>query len=69
MSHDAKYCKVTGEFDNKFKTQEVERENRIENAAAIFYALSELSVCKNSHSRTEDCSSHTEDCSPKKLTE
>ena len=38
--------------------QEIEREKRIANAAETFQAIvnySNISVCQNSHSRTEDC--------------
>ena len=40
--------------------QEIEREKRIANAAETFQAIvnySNISVCQNSHSRTEDCDS------------
>ena len=40
--------------------QEIEREKRIANAAETFQAIvnySKISVCQNSHSRTEDCDS------------
>ena len=51
---------MIGQSTNKLTSQEIEREKRIANAAETFQAIanySNISVCQNSHSLTEQCDS------------
>ena len=60
LAHDVTYCNTIGQSTDHMTSQEIEREKRIANAAEIFQAIanySNISVCQNSHSRTEDCDS------------
>ena len=60
LAHDVTYCNTIGQSTDHMTSQEIEREKRIANAAETFHAIanySNISVCQNSHSRTEDCES------------
>ena len=49
---------LIGLSDNKLTADEIEFQNRTENAAVILQALylhCKISVCQSSHLRTEDC--------------
>ena len=58
LAHDVIHCNTIGQSTDHMTCQEIEREKRIVNAAETFQAIvtySNISVCQNSHSRTEDC--------------
>ena len=60
LAHDVTHCNTVGQSTDHMTYQEIEREKRIANAAETFQAIvnySNISVCQNSHSRTEDCDS------------
>ena len=60
LAHDVIHCNTIGQSTDHMTCQEIEREKRIANAAETFQAIvnySNISVCQNSHSRTEDCDS------------
>ena len=60
LSHDVMHWNTIGQSTDNMTCQEIEREKRIANAAENFQAIvnySNISVCQNSHSRTEDCDS------------
>ena len=60
LAHDVTSCNTIGQSTDHMTSQEIERENRIANAAETFQAIanySNISVCQNSHSRTEQCDS------------
>ena len=60
LAHDVTYCNTIGQSTDHMTGQEIEREKRIANAAELFQAIanySNIPVCQNSHSRTEDCES------------
>ena len=59
-AHDVTYCNTIGQSTDRMTSQEIEREKRIANAAETFQAIanySNISVCQNSHLRTEECDS------------
>ena len=60
LAHDVTSCNTIGQSTDHMTSQETEREKRITNAAETFQAIanySNISVCQNSHSRTEQCDS------------
>ena len=60
LAHDVTSCNTIGQSTDHMTSQEIEREKRIANAAETFQAIayySSISVCQNSHSRTEQCDS------------
>ena len=60
LAHDVNSCNTIGQSTDHMTSQEIEREKRIANAAVTFQAIancSQISVCQNSHSRTEQCDS------------
>ena len=60
LAHNVTHCNTIGHSTDHMTFQEIEREKRIANAAETFQAIvnySNISVCQNSHSRTEDCDS------------
>ena len=60
LAHDVIHCNTIGQSTDHLTCQETEREKQIANAAETFHAIvnySNISVCQNSHSRTEDCDS------------
>ena len=60
LAHDVTSCNTIGQSTDHMTSQEIEREKRIANAAETFQAranYSNISVCQNSHSRTEQCDS------------
>ena len=60
LAHDITSCNTIGQSTDHMTSQEIEREKRIANAAETFQAIanySNISVCHNSHSRTEQCDS------------
>ena len=60
LADDVTSCNAIGQSTDHMTSQEIEREKRIANAAEIFQAISNhsnISVCQNSHSRTELCDS------------
>ena len=60
LAHDVTFCNKIGQSTDHMTRQELEPEKRIANAAETFQAIancSNISVCRNSHSRTEDCDS------------
>ena len=60
LAHDVTFCNTIGQSTDHMTCQEIEREKQIANAAETFQAIadySNISVCQNSHLRTEDCDS------------
>ena len=60
LARDVIRCNTIGLSTDHMTCQEIEREKQIESAAETFQAIvnySNISVCQNSHSRTEDCDS------------
>ena len=60
LANDVTHCNTIGQSTGHMTCQEIEREKQIANAAETFQAIvnySNISVCQNSHSRTEDCDS------------
>ena len=60
LTHDVTHCSTIGQSTDHMACQEIEHEKRIANASETFQAIvnySNIPVCQNSHSRTEDCDS------------